>query len=79
LGSKPLTLGKQATANTFPADCHSPTGCRLDISLLSTTQQGAERRSARKVTVATPCVEPNKQIFVELFGTFEIIAYLSPW
>ena len=28
---------------------HSPTGCRLDTSLLSTPQQGAEHRSARKV------------------------------
>ena len=38
------------TADTFPADSHSPTGCRLDTSLLSAVQQGAERRSARKVT-----------------------------
>ena len=37
------------TANTFPANRHSPTGCRLDTSLLSTAQQGAEHRSARKV------------------------------
>ena len=36
--------------NTFPANRHSPTGCRLDTSLLSATHQGAERRSARKVT-----------------------------
>jgi hypothetical protein len=30
-------------ADTFPANRHSPTGCRLDTSLLSAVQQGAER------------------------------------
>ena len=38
------------TANTFPANRHSPPCCRLDTSLLSAAHQGAERRSARKVT-----------------------------
>ena len=37
------------TANTFPANRHSPPCCRLDTSLLSAAQQGAEHRSARKV------------------------------
>ncbi len=37
-------------ADTFPANRHSPTGCRLDTSLLLVRDQGAERRSARKVT-----------------------------
>ena len=62
--------------DTFPANRNSPTGCRLDTSLLSTAQQGAEHRSARKVTGMTPCVGLEKLIFVELFGTFEIISYL---
>ena len=34
----------------FPANRHSATGCRLDTSLLSATQQGAECHSASKVT-----------------------------
>ena len=37
------------TANTFPANRRSPPCCRLDTSLLSAAQQGAERRSASKV------------------------------
>ena len=37
-------------SNTFPANRYSPPSCRLDTSLLSAGQQGAERRSARKVT-----------------------------
>ena len=37
------------TANTFPANRHSAPCCRLDTSLLSAAQQGAECRSARKV------------------------------
>ena len=37
-------------ANTFPANRYSPPSCRLDTSLLSAGQQGAERRSASKVT-----------------------------
>ena len=32
------------------ANRHPPLCCRLDTSLLSTAHQGAERRSARKVT-----------------------------
>ncbi len=51
-------------ADTFPANRHSPTGCRLDTSLLSTAQQGAERRSARKVTKGTLYVGLEKQILV---------------
>ena len=34
----------------IPANRHSPPCCRLDTSLLSAGDQGAERRSARKVT-----------------------------
>ena len=34
----------------IPANCHSAPCCRLDTSLLSAAHQGAERRSARKVT-----------------------------
>ena len=37
------------TSNTFPANRHSPPCCRLDTSLLSAAQQGAEHRSASKV------------------------------
>ena len=37
-------------SNTFPANRCSAPCCRLDTSLLSVGQQGAERRSARKVT-----------------------------
>lgn len=51
-------------ADTFPANRHSPTGCRLDTSLLSTAHQGAERRSARKVTKGTLYVGLEKQILV---------------
>ena len=50
MGSKPPIVGKRANPNTFPANHHSPPCCRLDTSLLSVTQQGAERRSANKVT-----------------------------
>ena len=36
-------------ADIFPANCHSAPYCRLDTSLLSAVQQGAERRPASKV------------------------------
>ena len=38
------------TITLLPVNRHPPPCCRLDTSLLSTGQQGAERRSARKVT-----------------------------
>ena len=38
------------TITLLPVNRHSPTGCRLDNSLLLVRDQGAERRSARKVT-----------------------------
>jgi hypothetical protein len=41
-------------ADIFPANCHSAPCCRLDTSLLSAIQQGAERRSASKVSRQTP-------------------------
>ena len=37
------------TFTLLSANRHPPLCCRLDTSLLSTAQQGAERRSARKV------------------------------
>jgi hypothetical protein len=37
-------------AVTFPAVCHSTPCCLLDTSLLSAGDQGAEHRSASKVT-----------------------------
>ncbi len=37
------------TFTLLSANCHSANCCRLDTSLQSTTQQGAERRSASKV------------------------------
>ena len=40
---------------TFPANRHSAPCCRLDTSLLSAGDQGAKRRSARKVMRRTPC------------------------
>ena len=52
------------TADTFPANRHSATCCRLDTSLLSAGHQGAERRSARKVTKGTLYVGLEKQIYV---------------
>ena len=51
-------------ADTFPANRHSATCCRLDTSLLSAGHQGAERRSARKVTKGTLYVGLEKQIYV---------------
>ena len=57
-------------AVTFPANRHSPPSCRLDTSLLSTTQQGAERRSARKVTEWTPCDSLFFQFLTLFFGRF---------
>ena len=41
------------TANTFPANRRSPPCSRLDTSLLSAAQQGAECRSASKVMFTT--------------------------
>ena len=38
------------TFTLLSANCHSANCCRLDTSLLSAAHQGAERRSARKVT-----------------------------
>jgi hypothetical protein len=64
LGSKPPILGKRANVNTFPANRHSATGCRLDTSLLSAGQQGAERRSARKVTTMQAFIAFAAQKFV---------------
>ena len=51
-------------ADIFPANCHSAPCCRLDTSLLSAIQQGAERRSASKVTKGTLYVGLEKQILV---------------
>ena len=50
IGKSIFHYSESIAANTFPANRHSPPCCRLDTSLLSTGQQGAERRSARKVT-----------------------------
>jgi hypothetical protein len=52
------------TANTFPANRHSPPCCRLDTSLLSAGQQGAERRSASKVTKMQAFIAFAAQKFV---------------
>jgi hypothetical protein len=48
--------GRDFTTFFFiPADRHSAPCCRLDTSLLSAGQQGAERRSDRKVTIFYLC------------------------
>ena len=46
-----MQYSESIAANTFPANRHSAPCCWLDTSLLSAGQQGAERRSASKVTV----------------------------
>jgi len=46
---KVFSITPKVLPDTFPANRHSPTGCRLDTSLLSTGQQGAERHAASKV------------------------------
>ena len=51
-------------ANTFPANRYSPPCCRLDTSLLSAGQQGAERRSASKVTKMQAFITFAAQKFV---------------
>ena len=43
IGKSIFHYSESIAANTFPANRHSPTGCRLDTSLLSAVQQGAER------------------------------------
>ena len=45
-----ISLDSEFTVTLLPANQRSATGCRLDISLLSATHQGAECRSASKVT-----------------------------
>ena len=40
------------TFTLLSANCHSANCCRLDTSLLSAVQQGAERRPASKVTLS---------------------------
>ena len=66
------------TDDTFPANRHSPTGCRLDTSLLSTAQQGAERRSARKVTGRSPCIGARKVDFSLIIWNFRFFCLTLP-
>ncbi|MBQ3768533.1 MAG: hypothetical protein II866_05995 [Prevotella sp.] len=44
IGKSIFHYSESIAANTFPANRYSPPCCRLDTSLLSTGQQGAERR-----------------------------------
>ncbi len=50
IGKSIFHYSESIDSNTFPANRCSAPCCRLDTSLLSAGQQGAERRSASKVT-----------------------------
>ncbi len=56
--------GREFTTFFIPANRHSPPCCRPYSREVSRRQQGAERRSARKVTKGTLWIGVKKQIFV---------------